>query len=275
VYVFTRSGGAWSQQAYLKASNTDESDHFGGSVALSGDTLAVGARSEDSNATGVNGDETSNDAYRSGAVYVFTRSGGVWSQQAYLKASNTDSTDNFGLSVALSGDTLAVGARSEGSNATGVNGDETSNTARRAGAVYVFTRSGVVWSQQAYLKASNTDGGDTFGQSVALSGDTLAVGVYQEDSNATGVNGDQSSNAAEDSGAVYVFTRSGVAWTQQAYVKASNTDEDDEFGHSVALSGDTLAVGAVEESSNATGVNGDQSSNAAGTSGAVYVTRAP
>jgi hypothetical protein len=72
-----------------------------------------------------------------------------------------------------------------------------------------------------------------------------------------------------------VFTRSGVAWTQQAYVKASNTDEDDEFGHSVALSGDTLAVGAVEESSNATGVNGDQSSNAAGTSGAVYVTRAP
>jgi acetyltransferase-like isoleucine patch superfamily enzyme len=275
VYVFTRSGGAWSQQAYLKASNTDESDHFGGSVALSGDTLAVGARSEDSNATGVNGDETSNDAYRSGAVYVFTRSGGVWSQQAYLKASNTDSNDNFGQSVALSGDTLAVGARSEGSNATGVNGDETSNTARRAGAVYVFTRSGVVWSQQAYLKASNTDGGDTFGQSVALSGDTLAVGVYQEDSNATGVNGDQSSNAAEDSGAVYVFTRSGVAWTQQAYVKASNTDEDDEFGHSVALSGDTLAVGAIGESSNATGVNGDQSSNAAAYAGAVYVTRAP
>jgi carbonic anhydrase/acetyltransferase-like protein (isoleucine patch superfamily) len=271
VYVFTRSGGAWSQQAYLKASNTDESDRFGGSVALSGDTLAVGAHLEDSDATGVNGDQSSNSALNSGAVYMFTRSGGAWSQQAYLKASNTDANDWFGLSVALSGDTLAVGARMEGSDATGVNGDQSSNSVLNSGAVFVFTRSGGAWSQQAYLKASNTGASDSFGASVALSDNTLAVGATTESSDATGVNGDQSSNAVYGGGAVYVFTRSGGAWSQQAYLKASNTDANDFFGVSVALSGDTLAVGAIGEDSDATGVNGDQSSNAAGYSGAVYV----
>jgi acetyltransferase-like isoleucine patch superfamily enzyme len=127
-----------------------------------------------------------------------------------------------------------------------------------------------------YLKASNTDANDSFGRSVALSGDTLAVGAYPEDSAATGVNGDQSSNAAGNSGAVYMFTRSGGAWSQQAYLKASNTDANDQFGFSsVALSGDTLVVGAYREDSDATGVNGDQSSNVADNAGAVYVTRAP
>ncbi|MFT6158514.1 MAG: acyl-[acyl carrier protein]--UDP-N-acetylglucosamine O-acyltransferase [Myxococcota bacterium] len=275
VYVFTRSGGAWSQQAYLKASNTGVNDFFGWSVALSGDTLAVGAHQEASAATDVNGDQSSNAAENSGAVYVFTRSGGAWSQQAYLKASNTDATDYFGFSVALSGDTLAVGARSEGSAATGVNGDQSSNAALNSGAVYVFTRSGGAWSQQAYLKASTTGAGDEFGRSVALSGDTLAVGAYGEDSDATGVNGDQSSNSAYNSGAVYVFTRSGGAWSQQAHLKASTTGAGDQFGRSVALSGDTLAVGTYGEDSDATGVNGDQSSNAFANSGAVYVTRAP
>ncbi len=126
-----------------------------------------------------------------------------------------------------------------------------------------------------YLKASNTGGGDLFGHSVALSGDTLAVGAYRESSAATGVNGDQDSNSASDSGAVYVFVRSGGIWSQQAYLKASNTGASDRFGISLALSGDTLAVGAHLEDSAAAGVNGDQSSNATIDSGAVYVTRAP
>src|SRR5581483_1146048 len=99
VYVFTRSGGTWSQQAYLKASNTGVSDYFGYSVSLSGDTLAVGAPGESSNATGVNGDQLNDSAENSGAVYVFTRSSGTWSQQAYLKASNTEAFDEFGGSV--------------------------------------------------------------------------------------------------------------------------------------------------------------------------------
>ena len=140
--------------------------------------------------------------------------------------------------------------------------------------MYVFTRSGTTWSQQAYLKASNTDAGDAFGSSVSLSGDTLAVGAYYEGSSATGVNGSQSDNSETPrSGAVYIFTRSGRTWSQQAYLKASNTGRDDEFGSSVSLSGDTLAVGARLEDSSATGVNGNQNDNSAGRSGAVYVRR--
>ena len=119
-----------------------------------------------------------------GAVYVFTRTAGVWTQQAYLKASNAGGL--FGYGLALAGDTLAVGAPFEASNATGVNGDQTDNSAPNAGAVYVFTRTAGVWTQQAYLKASNTDAGDRFGEDVVLDGDTLAVGARFEASNATG-----------------------------------------------------------------------------------------
>jgi hypothetical protein len=258
-----------AQQGYLKASNTSAGDFFGLSVALSGDTLVVGAYEEDSNAIGVGGDQGNNNAPNSGAVYVFTRSGGVWSQQAYLKASNTGAADNFGWSVALKGDTLAVGAPGEASNATGVNGNQASNSAPGAGAVYVFTRSGGVWSQQAYLKASNAEAGDNFGIAVSLEGETLAVGAYHEDGGATVINGNQANNGNPDAGAVYVFTRSGGVWTQQAYVKASNGAGL--FGYSVALSGQTLTVGAPFERSNATGVNGDQANESAPQAGAVYV----
>lgn len=133
-----------------------------------------------------------------------------------MKASNTDANDSFG-SLALSGDTLAVGAANEDSNATGVNGNQADNTTGNSGAVYVFVRTGTTWSQQAYLKASNTDAGDNFGFSVALSGDTLVVGAPREASSATGVNGNQADNTAAASGAAYVFTRTGTTWTQQAY----------------------------------------------------------
>ncbi len=319
VYVFTRSGGTWSQQAYVKASNTDgpfaycysryyyyykkiycdriSAARFGTSVSLSadGNTLAVGAVGERSSATGINGDQGDSSALFAGAVYVFTRSKDMWSQQAYVKASNTGMGkynsyfmdgcgDSFGASVSLSanGDTLAVGAFGEESNATGINGDQGGNrcSSRESelggpGAVYVFTRSEGTWFQQAYIKASNTGWSDKFGSSVSLSGDgdTLAVGALGEDSNATGVNGDQSSDMGWRSGAVYVFTRSEGTWFQQAYIKASNTGVHDYFGASVSLSadGDTLAVGAFGERSNATGINGDQSDNSVYSAGAVYV----
>ena len=245
VTVTRESANQFAQRAYIKASNTDSDDNFGYSVALSGDTLAVGATGEASNATGINGDQSNTSQPNAGAVYVFTRNGTAWTQQAYVKASNTDSDDNFGYSVALSGDTLAVGATGEASNATGINGDQSNTSQPNAGAVYVFTRNGTAWTQQAYVKASNTDSDDNFGYSVALSGDTLAVGATGEASNATGINGDQSNTSQPNAGAVYVFTRNGTVWTQQAYVKASNTDSDDNFGYSVALYGDTLAVGAI------------------------------
>jgi len=274
-YVFTRSAGVWSQQGFVKASNAGAGDNFGTAVALSGDgnTLAVGAVVEDSSATGVNG-TPDNGTPDSGAVYVFTRSAGVWSQQAFVKASNTGMGDEFGVSVALSGDgnTLAVGAIFEDSSTVGVNGTPDEGAAD-SGAVYVFTRSAGVWSQQAFVKASNTGAGDGFGFSVALSGDgdTLAVGAPQEDSSTTGVNSTPNEGAAS-SGAVYVFTRGAGVWSQQAYVKASKSRTNDQFGHSVALSGDgsTLVVGAPLEPSSTTGVNSTPDELAT-SSGAAYV----
>src|SRR5262249_25486086 len=129
----------------VKASNTGAQDGFGVSVSLSGDTLAVGATGEDSAATGVNGNQADNSTELAGAVYVFARNGTTWTQQAYVKASNSGLLDDFGISVSLSGDTLAVGADFESSAATGVdsdptgvNSDQTDNSAFGAGAVYVF-----------------------------------------------------------------------------------------------------------------------------------------
>jgi hypothetical protein len=175
--------------------------------------------------------------------------------------------------MAVSGDTVVIGAYGEDSGATGVDGNQGDNSASRAGAAYVFTRSGVTWSQQAYLKASNTEADDNFGIPVAVSGDTVVIGAYGEDSGATGVDGNQSDNSAEDSGAAYVFTRSGATWSQQAYLKASNTEADDYFGRAAAVSGDTVVVGAYDEDSSATGVGGDQSDNSASASGVAYVFR--
>ena len=263
--MFTRSGTTWSQQAYVKASNTGARDFFGNSVALIGRRLDAGGRrlgSRASAATGIDGNQADDSAFVAGAVYVFTRSGAAWSQQAYVKASNTGAGDHFGYSVALSADgsTLAVGADY---------GDH------GVGAAYVLTRSGAVWSQQASVEASSAGTGLYFGNSVSLSGDgaTLAVGSYFEPSAATGIDGDETSAVATGAGAVFTFKRSGTAWIRQSYVKASNTSTYAEFGWSVALSSDgaTLAVGAYKEPSTATGIDGDQASHSAPDAGAVYV----
>src|SRR5688572_19316160 len=125
--------------------------------------------------------------------------------------------------------------------------------------------------QQAYLKASNTGAIDVFGWSVSMSGDTVVISAYAEDSSTTGVNGIQNDNNATFSGAAYVFVRDGTNWSQQAYLKASNTEANDHFGWSVAISGDTIVIGAGGESSSATGVDGDQNNNSAPASGAAYV----
>jgi hypothetical protein len=208
------------QEAYVKASNTAAHSSFGASVALSGDTLAVGAFGESSNATGINGDQTDTSAPNAGAAYVFTRNGAAWSQQAYVKTSVTQTNAQFGESVALSGDTLAVGAPSEPTR----------------GAVYIFTRSGTAWTQQARLTPSDSSASADFGTSVALSGDTLAVGAPYDN---------------QGPGTVYVSTRSGNTWSMPLPV-ASNAPPGAQVGKSVALAGDTLAVGAPQDS-NGTG----------------------
>jgi hypothetical protein len=283
-----------AQTAYLKASNTGADgpflpggDKFGTSVAASGDTVIVGAPAEDSNATGVNGNQADNSAGGSGAVYVFTysRDSGMWNQEAYLKASNAEAYDYFGGSVAISGNTVVVGAQGECSAATGVNGNQADNNASTSGAAYVFTRSGTVWGQEAYLKASNTEPNDWFGSSISIWGSTLIVGASNEASKATGVNGDQADNdAILGAGAAYLFRRVGLNWFQEAYLKASNTEGfnpfvefqyGDNFGHSVAVSGGTVVIGAPYEDSAAKGVNGNQNNNRAVDSGAAYVFAIP
>ena len=258
-------------EAYVKASNTGEADAFGRSVAVSGDTLVVGAPGEDSAARGVDGDESDDSLSGAGAVYVFVREDAGWRQQAYLKASNSGWRHGFGGSVAISGDTIVVGAAQEGNGDVGVNGNQQAGGAQWSGAAYVFARTDETWRQQAYLKASNTGAGDAFGSSVAISGDTLVVGASDEDSNARVVDGSQTNSLAANSGAAYVFVRDGSTWRQQAYLKASNTDNNDRFGGSVAISGDTIVVGAHGEDSAARGVDGVGSSNSASWSGAAYV----
>ena len=271
VYVYTRAGSGWTQQAYLKASNPRMSAGFGHFVALSDDghTLAVSAHWESSNAKGIDGNQQDESIPQAGAVYVFTRQGATWAQQAYIKASNTGEAgtadsfgegDQFGFSLAMSGDgnTLAVGALTEDGGTAGINGNQTDNSAASAGAVYVFTRTGRAWSQQAYVKSSPIDTGDLFGYAIALSrdGSVMAIGAFDEDGSARQVNG-PNDNRAGGSGAVYVFTRAGGTWSQQAYIKPSNIEAQDAFGVDVALSDDgtTLLVGSLDEDCAVTTVN--------------------
>jgi uncharacterized protein (TIGR03437 family) len=211
-YVFTRNGApqpVWSLQQKLTADDGAAGDYFGTSVALRGDTLVVGAYGAD---VGGNANQ--------GAAYVFTRDGTVWTQRQKLKAAVIDGLpyDTFGISVAFDGRTMAVGA-------SGVN--------EYRGAVYVFTNNGAVWVQQAKLTANDGSGRDELGLSVALSGDTLVAGAPFR---AVGMNDAQ--------GSAYVFTRSGATWAQQTRLTASDGAADDRFGGAVAVSGDTLAVGA-------------------------------
>jgi trimeric autotransporter adhesin len=292
------------QLAYLKASNPEAHDHFGcggafdghagWGVAVSGDgnTVVVGAPHEAGGAGGVNANQNDNTAHGAGAAYVFARSGSTWVQQAYLKASNPHMGAEFGHAVAISGDgsTIAVSAFWEASNATGINGNQADRSIPQAGAAYVFVRRGTTWSQQAYVKASNTgraaaadtfSEGDQFGASIALSddGSTLAIGAISEDS--SGVNDNQRDDSAESAGVVYVYNRTGAAWAQTAFIKAANAEGagpgasgafGDMFGYSVSLSADgrTLAVGAFDEDGSTTVVNGPPD-NRKGSAGAVYV----
>ena len=295
VYVYVRSGDSWTQQAYIKASNSGQSDLFGMTVALSadGNVMAVAAPWERSAATGVNGDRNDDSLPQAGAVYVFTRSGDSWSQQAYVKASNTGRAasegepigdgDQFGLSLALSGDgnTMAVGAPTEDSVDTGIDGDQTDDSATSAGAVYLYSRTGNTWTQQAYLKGANTGAGDLFGYGVGLSddGNTLAAAGYDEDGAGRGVNPDLADGGRNGSGAIYVFSRTGTTWEQDAYLKGSRSEGNDALGYSLAISGDgnTIAAGAGDEACLVGGINPagcdmDRPEDASGGSaGAAYV----
>jgi hypothetical protein len=273
-YVFVRSGSTWSQQAYLKATDVTAGDQFGGNVAISGDgnTVAVGAIGEDGSGTGIN-PVVNNSATSAGAVYTYTRSGSVWSADAYIKASNTGGNDWFGADVALNydGTTLAVVAELEDGSGTGVN-PLSNNSATDAGAVYVFAKSGI-WSQQAYLKAKQTSAGD---QAVSVdldgSGNTLVAGYRLEDGNGKGINPGANESAA-NAGAAFIYTRTGSTWDPTVtYLKASNTGANDQFGISVTISkdGNSVLVGAwAEDGSN--GCINSADNNLLADAGAAYL----
>ena len=264
-----------ARQAYLKADaagSANAGDLFGAAAAISGDTVVIGAPGEDSSTAGV-GSTPDEAAPNSGAAYVFVRNGAAWTQQAYLKplVFNPVGQDGFGTSVAISGNTLIIGAPGEDSGSTGVNSTPIYNR-DGSGAAYVFVRNGSAWSQQAYLKTLWADTGeDRLGTSVSISGDTVVVGAPGEDSSTTGV-GSTPNNSAGESGAAYVFTRSGTSWSQSpsGYLKASNTAGYQRFGTSVSIDGDSIIVGAYGESSNTTGV--DSTPNLLGFNhGAAYI----
>ena len=222
VYVFTRTGDVWSQQAYIKPSVSAVDDQFGYAVALSsdGNTLAVGAPTQDTAGT---------DA---GIAFVFARTGTTWSQQTVVSAATPDVNDWFGSALALSasGDTLAVGAFHD---------DGSSNALTDTGAVYIFERVGTSWSVGATLRETNQDPSDEFGYSIAFADDTtLAIGAPNEDSDGTA----QTNNAVPEAGAVFVFVRSGPGWMPQGYLKAATPTAGDFVGKQVSISTSGSAV---------------------------------
>jgi hypothetical protein len=227
-YALTISRGA-KQEAYIKAGNADAEDEFGISLALDGDTLVIGSLYEDSAAGGINGDGANNAAADSGAAYVFVRKDGAWKQQAYLKGGDSPSEgDFFGTGVTISGDTIVVGAM----RGNLFNPLDVSN---RNGTAYVFVRNGETWTQQDQLVASDAAPSDMFGFSVVLQKDTLVIGAPEE------------SSVANQSGAAYVFTRSGTSWAQTAKLKPKQPVEASLFGCALALDNDTLIVGAQHD----------------------------
>jgi len=213
VYVFERRGNTWHQPTKLMASDGDAGDAFGQSVAIFGDTMIVGAPHDDDQGDG------------SGSVYVFARVGSNWEQKAKLTATDGSVGDLFGISVALTHDTILIGA------------DLNDERATDAGGAYVFTQSGGEWVQQAKLMASDGAETDIFGVRVALSDDTALVSARRDDNEVSGV----------DAGSAYVFTRNGTTWHQQAKLIASDGNADDRFGRDVALTEDTALIGAMHQ----------------------------
>ncbi len=269
-YVFTRSGDTWSEQAYFKANEANSGDTFGASVALSGDgnSFAVGSPGDDRSAE---------DA---GAVHLFSRELGAWSQSAVIVASNPEQYDRFGDVVAFSADggTLAVTAPWESGGATAPlagSVDETlaNNSAPESGAVYVFARGAPgSWLQQAYIKGGRSAAGVGFGTSISLSADgaTMAIGARFDDRPERDT---PATDTDANYGAAYVFTRAGVTWTEQAYLKAPVPQQESEFGYRLSLSADghTLAVTCPGDSSAATGLNGNEADRSLDGVGAVHL----
>jgi len=210
-YVFTRSGTIWAQESKLVPSDSEASANFGYSCSISSDgtRAVIGAAYDD--ATG---------GADSGAAYVYLRSGTSWVQESKLVPSDSEASANFGWSCSLSDDgtRAIVGARHD--DATG---------GSNSGAAYVFTRSGTNWSEEQKLVPSDSEASALFGQSCSISSDgtRAIVGAYYDD--ATG---------GADSGAAYVYSRSGTSWVEESKLVPSDSEAGALFGHSCSISSD-------------------------------------
>ena len=195
----------WHQVAKLYSPDAQKEGQFGCAVAISGAYALVGAYLEDA------------DSKDAGAAYIFKRTNNTWVQQAKLQANDREEGDEFGYSVAVSGDYAIVGAA----------GKELS-----VGTAYIFKRKGNVWEQQAKIQANDKEDFDFFGHSVAISGDYAVVGAHKEGS------------GGDNTGAVYIFKREGDIWIQQTKIQAYDKEAKDEFGWEVSVSGNYVVVGA-------------------------------
>ncbi len=293
VYIFRFNGTRWYQQAYIKAPNSSSRDFFGSSTSLSqdGNTLVVGSKQESSCAVGISNTSVGapvNGCTGAGAAYVFQFDGTQWSEQAYIKASNTNAGDQFGYKVNISnnGEIILITAPYERSCATGINDTvlgETNNSCINAGAGYLFSFDGTQWHQQYYIKPSVINLSDKFGWQTAMNADAslFAMSSINESSCATGINNNTigpGDNSCANSGAAYLFSHTSTGVAQTHYIKASNTNTGDAFGWYMAFNdiGDTLAISAQYEDSCATGVNNTllgQADNNCTDAGAVYLLR--
>ena len=220
-YVFSRSGNLWTQQQKLHASAPGNGDEFGRSIALDGDTALIGSGKDDTSCSG--------NGINCGAAFIYTYSRDSWFTQQKITAENVVNTNNFGIAVALDGDTALIGADKD--NGT-CNGTDVS-----CGAVYVFIKSANDWSLQQKIAAKYPEQGSYFGTSVALDGNTALIGASDEDASCNGTD--------IKCGAVYVFTRYGTSWVQQQKIIAEYPNAYDIFGASIALDGNTALIGCL------------------------------
>lgn len=246
VSIFRFDGSEWRFEARLKQPDPASQDYFGVSVDIDGNWLVVGADREDGADTGLGGDPTNDDATDSGAAYLYRFDGSAWALEEYLKATNAQSFDRFGNSVAIEDEWLVVGARDEDGSATGVGGAD-SDDASNAGAAYVFRLVDDAWSEHAYVKAPNTGAGDRFGYRVAIGDGLIAIGAPYEAGAGPLFEGDPLDDSVAAAGAVYVLRFDGAAWAHERYAKAIAPAEGDFFGEFLAIGRDGLAVGSTYE----------------------------
>lgn len=255
-YVFVRNNGQWEEQAFIKAEDPQELYQYGFSAAIFGDTMVIGAPGWGLAGPAADGFVVNHE----GAAYIYTRTNGVWSFHSKVTAPFPLGGDRFGQSVIMDEDTIIIGAPGEDSDAQGLNGDQDDDNAESAGAVYIYQKVADEWTLQTFLKSSNNREFDYFGYKLALEGDLLVVTSQ----------GDESNDEPENSGAVYIFSKS-AGWNEVAKIKPNNPTEGLYFGECVAINGNFMVVGSDVEDGRGSGIDPDYHDTQNINSGAAYL----